>query len=93
MVFQWIAVRTASTARKNIHQQTYSAQVTGADIQTETFHEHSVVRFTKGRKMSKMIFVDYVTAKECKNKGAWLICHKCGECGRKFENGFMIDEE
>ena len=86
-----VTVKTASTACRNIHQQTYSAQVTGADIQTETFHELSAVIFTKGEKMVKKIFVDYVPAKECKNTEAWFTCYKCGECGRVFENGFMTD--
>lgn len=38
------------------------------------------------------LFVDYIRSKECKNKDAWYICLKCGECGRKFdEDGIMID--
>lgn len=41
----------------------------------------------------KMIIIDYVLAKECKNKEAYYICYKCGECGRVFnEEGFMIDD-
>lgn len=38
------------------------------------------------------IMVDYVLAKECKNPDAWFMCHKCGKCGRKFEDGFMVDD-
>ncbi len=38
------------------------------------------------------IMVDYVLAKECKNPDAWYMCHKCGECGRKFEDGIMVDD-
>jgi hypothetical protein len=38
------------------------------------------------------IMVDYVLAKECKNPDAWYVCHKCGKCGRKFEDGFMVDD-
>ena len=38
------------------------------------------------------IFVDYIPAKECRNEDAWYICHKCGECGRVFEDGYLIDE-
>ena len=36
--------------------------------------------------------VDYSVAVECKNKDAWYTCYKCGECGRVFENGFMVDD-
>lgn len=38
-----------------------------------------------------MIIVDYVRAKECKNKDAWFMCHKCGKCGRVFDQGIMVD--
>lgn len=39
------------------------------------------------------VFIDYVIAQECKNdEGAFYICLKCGKCGRKFENGFMVDD-
>ena len=38
------------------------------------------------------IMVDYVLAKECKNPYAWYMCHKCGKCGRKFEDGLMVDD-
>ena len=42
--------------------------------------------------MNKIIF-DYEIAKECKNKNAWYICHKCGKCGRIFnELGLMLNE-
>ena len=38
------------------------------------------------------IIVDYGISKECQNKDAWYTCYKCGKCGRKFENGFMVDD-
>lgn len=38
------------------------------------------------------IIIDYVKAKECKNKEAWFTCYKCGKCGRRFDNGFMIND-
>lgn len=38
------------------------------------------------------IIVSYVRAKECSNTEAWFSCLQCGCCGRKFENGFMVDE-
>lgn len=38
------------------------------------------------------MIIDYSIAKECKNKDAMYICHKCGKCGRIFEDGFMVDD-
>lgn len=39
------------------------------------------------------MIVDYIPAKECKNKETWYVCLKCGECGRVFnEYGVMIDD-
>ena len=39
------------------------------------------------------MIIDYILAKECKNKEVWFTCYKCGECGRKFnEYGIMIDD-
>lgn len=38
------------------------------------------------------MIIDYIVAKECKNLEAWFTCYKCGQCGRKFENGMMIDD-
>lgn len=38
-----------------------------------------------------LIIADYILAKECKNPDAWYTCHKCGACGRVFEDGFMVD--
>lgn len=38
-----------------------------------------------------MIF-DYTPSKECENKDVLYACHQCGKCGRKFENGIMIDD-
>lgn len=39
-----------------------------------------------------VIFIDYAKAKECKNIDAWFNCLKCGQCGRVFKDGFMVDE-
>lgn len=36
--------------------------------------------------------VDYMVAKECENTEVYFICYKCGKCGRKFENGIMVDD-
>lgn len=38
------------------------------------------------------MIIDYVIANECKNKEVYFICYKCGKCGRKFENGVMVDD-
>ena len=38
------------------------------------------------------VLIDYIKAKECQNREAWFICYKCGRCGRKFEDGFMVDD-
>lgn len=38
------------------------------------------------------MIIDYIVAEECKNTDVWYTCRKCGKCGRKFENGIMIDE-
>ncbi len=38
------------------------------------------------------VFVDYTPSKECQNPDVWYTCRKCGRCGRKFEDGFMVDE-
>lgn len=34
----------------------------------------------------------YIKAKQCKNIDAWFSCIQCGQCGRVFEDGFMVDE-
>lgn len=39
-----------------------------------------------------IIFIDYAKAKECNNIDAWFTCLKCGQCGRIFKNGFMVDD-
>lgn len=39
-----------------------------------------------------VIFIDYAKAKECINAEAWFSCDKCGQCGRRFKDGFMVDE-
>ena len=38
------------------------------------------------------MIIDYIPAKECKNLEAWFTCYKCEKCGRKFENGYMVDD-
>ena len=38
------------------------------------------------------MIVDYVPSKQCKNKNVMYTCNKCGRCGRKFEDGIMIDQ-
>ncbi len=38
------------------------------------------------------IIVDYIPAEECKNTDVWYMCHKCGMCGRVFEEGFLVDD-
>ena len=39
------------------------------------------------------MIVDYSKAKECLNPKGWYICHKCGKCGRVFdEYGIMVDD-
>ena len=43
-------------------------------------------------KMGK-VHIDYMVSKECKNPESYFsICVKCGQCGRKFENGIMVDD-
>ena len=39
-----------------------------------------------------MMVIDYIPAAECKNRDALYVCYKCGKCGRKFKNGFMVDD-
>jgi len=38
------------------------------------------------------IFIDYIRAIECEEETFGYICYQCGKCGRKFENGFMVDD-
>lgn len=38
------------------------------------------------------MIIDYTPAKECKNSEVWFTCYQCGQCGRRFENGMMIDD-
>lgn len=38
------------------------------------------------------MIIDYGIAKECKNNEVWYTCYQCGQCGRRFENGMMIDD-
>ena len=37
------------------------------------------------------MIIDYTVAVECKNPEVYYTCKQCGKCGRKFENGIMID--
>lgn len=39
----------------------------------------------------KMI-IDYELAENCQNPEVYYICYKCGACGRKFEDGILIEE-
>ena len=41
-----------------------------------------------------LLFIDYGVCEECSNPDTYgVICVKCGECGRIFnDNGFMIDD-
>lgn len=40
------------------------------------------------------MILDYAVAKECCNPDNLYkyTCYKCGKCGRKFDNGFMVDD-
>ena len=38
------------------------------------------------------MILDYIPANECKNEAVWYICQKCGQCGRVFEHGYLIDD-
>lgn len=38
------------------------------------------------------IMIDYIPADQCKNDNVWFTCYKCGKCGRKFEDGFLVDD-
>ena len=38
------------------------------------------------------MILDYITANECSNPEAICMCHKCGRCGRVFEDGVMTDD-
>lgn len=42
--------------------------------------------------MENKMIIDYSVADQCDNPKAWFTCYKCGKCGRKFENGIMIDD-
>ncbi|HZK71082.1 MAG TPA: hypothetical protein VFD03_06130 [Clostridia bacterium] len=42
--------------------------------------------------MIDLLFIDYWTCDECKNKH-YGCCLKCGKCGRKFDKGFLINPE
>ena len=40
------------------------------------------------------MLIDYIPATECKNlqETFGMICVKCGKCGRKFQDGVMVDD-
>ena len=38
------------------------------------------------------MIIDYTVAVECENPEVYYTCRQCGKCGRKFENGIMIDD-
>lgn len=38
------------------------------------------------------LIIDYARANECEQTTYGYTCYKCGKCGRKFENGFMVDD-
>lgn len=38
------------------------------------------------------IMIDYIPADQCKNDDVWFTCYKCGKYGRKFEDGFLVDD-
>ena len=38
------------------------------------------------------MIIDYTVAVECENPEVYYTCWQCGKCGRKFENGIMIDD-
>lgn len=37
------------------------------------------------------MFADYIPCKECDNPDVWYTCHKCGKCGREFQNGILLN--
>lgn len=49
-------------------------------------------RMERCMNMNNQVYVDYSTAVECQNPEAWFTCYKCGKCGRRFENGIMVDD-
>lgn len=44
------------------------------------------------RDLYEHMIVDYARANECEQEVWGYTCYKCGKCGRKFENGFMVDD-
>ena len=43
------------------------------------------------RKGRDGMLIDYIPCKECENSDVWYTCHKCGKCGREFQNGILIN--
>lgn len=42
------------------------------------------------RRLNNTMIIDYIPADQCTK--SQYICCKCGECGRKFENGYLVDD-
>lgn len=40
-----------------------------------------------------MIFIDYLPCKECCGTDVFMTCVKCGQCGRKFEKGVLLNAD
>ncbi len=39
-----------------------------------------------------MVLVDYLPCRQCENSETWgILCVKCGKCGRKFEDGILVN--
>ena len=38
------------------------------------------------------MFIDYIPCRQCENDETWgILCVKCGKCGRKFEDGVLVN--
>lgn len=37
------------------------------------------------------MIIDYVPCKECDNPDVLYTCHKCGKCGREFQDGILLN--
>lgn len=60
-------------------------------MQERLWFSHSLVEEVRKEDERRMI-IDYSVANECINTDAWYICYKCGECGRVFIDGIMLDD-